>query len=62
MAATQAFEPHRWAEGETITAERLNAIEAQLAVVSAAQAETAAALETVRKARTTRSRKTKAAE
>ena len=54
------FTPHEWVKGETISPERLNAIEQQLAALTAAHNENAAALETVKKSRTTRSRKTKA--
>lgn len=54
------FTPHKWVKGETISPERLNAIEQQLAALTAAHNENAAALETVKKSRTTRSRKTKA--
>ncbi len=57
------YTAHDWSDGETISAERLNAIEKQLEALTKAVAEHAADLETVKKSRTTRSRKTtKAAE
>ena len=36
MAAAHAYTAHQWEDGEVITAERLNAIESQLAALSAA--------------------------
>lgn len=38
MAAAPTYTAHKWEEGEVITAERLNAIENQLAALSAAGA------------------------
>lgn len=38
MATAPAYTAHRWKDGEVITAERLNAIENQLAALSAAGA------------------------
>ena len=53
------FTPHEWVKGETISPERLNAIEEQLAALTAAHNENADALATIKKSRTTRSRKAK---
>lgn len=36
MATAPAYTAHQWKDGEAITAERLNAIESQLAALSAA--------------------------
>ena len=36
MATAPAYAAHQWKDGEVITAERLNAIESQLAALSAA--------------------------
>ena len=36
MATAPAYTAHKWDDGEAITAERLNAIESQLAALSAA--------------------------
>lgn len=36
MATAPAYTAHKWKDGEAITAERLNAIESQLAALSAA--------------------------
>lgn len=36
MATAPAYTAHQWKDGEVITAERLNAIESQLAALSAA--------------------------
>lgn len=52
------FKAHKWQDGETISAARLNAIEEQLEALTKAHNENAEALATVKKARTTRSRKT----
>lgn len=38
MATAPAYTAHQWKDGEVITAERLNAIESQLAALSAAGA------------------------
>ena len=53
------FTRHVWTDGETISAERLNAIEEQLESLTAAHNEIADALAAIRKSRTARSRKTK---
>lgn len=36
MATAPAYTAHKWKDGEVITAERLNAIESQIAALSAA--------------------------
>lgn len=57
------YSAHVWNDGETISAERLNAIEGQLEALTKAVAEATEDLATLKKARTTRSRKpAKAAE
>ena len=57
------YAAHAWSDGETISAERLNAIESQLEALTKAVAEATEDLATLKKARTTRSRKSaKAAE
>lgn len=57
------YAAHVWSDGETISAERLNAIEGQLEALTKAVAEAAEDLATLKKARTARSRKSaKAAE
>lgn len=55
------FTRHVWKDGDKISAERLNAIEEQLEALTAAHNENADALATIKKSRTTRSRKAKAA-
>ncbi len=53
------FKRHVWQDGETISAERLNAMERQLEALTKAVTEHADALATIRKSRTARSRKAK---